>query len=148
MRYYAPYIAAFFVIIFMGSALFHHGSRFRGRVVKYGNPAKEKLIQEAAHINKDGVTLKFRLYMGSDGSGGACWYSVTYENDGRERQVFASFDNPVVNKINACDRCLSVICGKNKIKIPVEELEQRVMVPLVYYQGEELKDKSALSDEI
>lgn len=148
MRYYAPYIAALFVIIFIGSALFYHGSRFRGRDVKYGNPAKEELVQEAVHIKEDGVSLKFRLYMGSDGSGGACWYSVTYEHEGREKQIFASFDSPVVERINVCDRCLTVVCGKNRLEIPVEELDSRVLVPLVYYQGEELKENSILSDEI
>ena len=148
MRYYAPYITAFIVIIFMGSALFYHGSRFRSRDVKYGNPAQERLIQEAVHINKEGVSLKFRLYMGSDGSGGACWYSVTYEHDGKEKQIFASFDRPVVEKLNTCDECVAIVCGKNRIEIPLEELEQRVIVPLVYYQGEELNENSSLSDKI
>lgn len=148
MRYYAPYIVTFIVILFIGSALFHQGSKFRYRDVKYGNPAKEKLVQEAVHINKEAVPLKFRLYIGNDGSGGASWYSITYEHGGREKQIFASFENPVVSKINACDNCLLIICGKNKIKIPMQELDQRIMVPLVYYQGEEIRGGDCLSDKI
>lgn len=148
MRYYAPYIVTFIVVLFIGSALFHQGSKFRCRDVKYGNPAKEKLVQEAVHINKEAVPLKFRLYIGSDGSGGACWYSITYENAGREKQIFASYDHPVVSKIKVYDSCLMIICGKNKIEIPMEELDQRIMVPLVFYQGEEVKRCNTLSDKI
>ncbi len=148
MRYYAPYIVTFIVMLFIGSALFHHGSNLKLRNVKYGNPAKEKLVQEAVHISKEAVPLRFRLYIGSDGSGGACWYSITYEDEGREKQIFASFDHPAVSKISACDNCLKIICGKNKIEIPIHELEQKMIMPLVYYQGEEIREDDILSDKI
>jgi len=149
MRYYAPYIAALIVIIFIASALFHHGSRFTGRSVKYGNPAKEKLLQEYVQLKNSEDALKFRLYMGSDGSGGACWYSVTAkQGKGKEMQVFASFSTPVVDKITACDTHLRVICGKNIIKIPLNELDQRSMVPLVYYMGNEMEGDTLSADKI
>lgn len=149
MRYYAPYIATLIVIVFIVAALFHHGSRYTGRSVKYGNPAKEKLIQECVRLNNNDEALTFRLYMGSDGAGGACWYSVTVkQGKNKEQQIFASFDHPAVSKINACDSSLQIICGKNKIEIPIDELDKKIVVPFVYYQGEEIKGDCVLSDKI
>ncbi len=147
MRYYAPYIAALIVIVFIVAALFHHGSRYTTRSVMYGDPAKEKLIQECVRLNESGESVIFRLYMGSDGAGGACWYSVTVkQGKDKEQQIFASFDHPVVSKINACDSCLQIICGKNKFKIPMDELEQKIIMPHVYYQGEAIRKGDCLSD--
>ena len=149
MRYYAPYIAALIVIIFIASALFHHGSNYTGRSVKYGNPAKEKLIQECARVKNSDEAVIFRLYMGSDGAGGACWYSITVkQGKGKEQQVFAAFSSPVVDKISACDNFLNITCGKKIVKIPLSDLEQRIMVPLVYYMGDEVEGGNLSADKI
>jgi hypothetical protein len=85
--------------------------------------------------------------MGKDNSGGPLWYSVTVEKpDLKEAQIFASFEEPVVDKVSIVDGKIKLTTGKTFIDIPVGEIDERIKSPLVYDKQKEPKSEKNSTD--
>jgi len=138
MRYFTPYIVTAVVIISIVSALLIKTYKPKIRDYKYGNPEYEMLIQSFKNTSLENITV--RLYMGKDNYGGSLWYSVTVEKpDVKETQIFASFGEPVIDKVSIVDNKIKLTTGKTSIDIPVSEIDERIKSPLAYNKREELK---------
>ena len=145
MRYYTPYIATVIVVIATVSVLLFKSYQPNIRDYKYGNPEYETLIQTAQNTGLSNITA--RLYMGKDNSGGPLWYSVTVEKPGlKETQIFASFEEPVVDKVSVVDGKIKLTTGKTFIDIPVGEIDERIKSPLVYDEQKKSKSEENSTD--
>ena len=135
MRHFAPYIVTALVVILIVSDLMIKSYKPKIRDFKYGDPEHEMLIQNYKNADLADITLK--LYVGKDNSAGALWYSVTVEtNNIKEAQIFASFEEPVIDKVSIVDDKIKLTTGKTYIDIPISEIDERVKSPLVYDKWE------------
>ncbi|HOP29722.1 MAG TPA: hypothetical protein P5120_08040 [Spirochaetota bacterium] len=149
MKKYTSYIAFLLVVILAVAAIFHDRFKSRHRNVKYGNPSYEKLVKECRYYKTEDDFITVKLYMGRNDDRGTTWYSVTFEKPGKEEtQIFASAGTPGIESIGLCEKEIKLMCGKGCINIPVDEIESKLEVPLVYYNGKEVKEGSLLSDKI
>ena len=138
MRYFAPYIVTAVVIISIISALLVKSYKPKIRNFKYGNPEYEMLIQNYKNADLSDITVK--LYIGKDNSVGPLWYSVTVETESaKEAQIFASFGEPVIDKVSIVDNKIKLTTGKTSINIPINEIDERIKSPLAYDKWKELK---------
>lgn len=149
MKRYAPYIITILVAILLTAAVFHKFFGQGARNVKYGNPAYERLVRECRYYKTGDECLVVKLYEGRNSAKGTSWYSVTVEEPGiDETQIFISSGNPGVDSIGLCEKEIKLMCGKGCVTIPIDELDSRVKIPLIYYNGEEMRDGEVLSNKI
>lgn len=149
MKRYSPYIVAISVFILAAGAIFHDRFETRHRNNKYGNPDYEKLVRECRYYKTEDDFITVKLYEGKNSERGTSWYSVTFKRPGTEEtQIFISAGSPGIDSIGLCEKEIKLMCGKGCINIPVDELESRFGVPLIYYNGKEVKEGSGLSDKI
>ena len=149
MKRYSPYIIAVMVVLLLAVAIFHDIYKSDSRIVKYGNPAYERLLRECRYYKTEDECLVVKLYEGKNSSKGTAWYSVTVEKPGiAETQIFISSGTPGVDSIGLCEKEIKMMCGKGCVTIPVDELDSKIKVPLIYYNGEMSKDGEVLSDKI
>lgn len=148
MKRFYPYIALLAVVTLAAAAVFHKIYNSGHRIVKYGNPAYERLIRECRYYKSDKDYITVKLYEGRNSVRQSIWYSVTYEQPGTaEAQIFISAGNPGIESIGLCDKEIKLMCGKGCINIPLDSLKERADVPLIYYNGRETEE-SGLSDKI
>lgn len=149
MKRYYSYIVFILVLILAAAAIFHDSFRSKHRNTKYGDPSFEKLVKECRYYKTEDDFITVKLYEGKNIERGTIWYSVTFEQPGKEEtQIFASSGNPGINSIGLCEKEIKLMCGKGCINIPIDDLESRFEVPLIYYNGKEMKEGSRLSDKI
>ena len=149
MKKYTSYIAFLLIITLAVAVIFHDRFRSSHRNIKYGNPTYEKLVKECRYYKTEDDYFTVKLYEGKNSERGTTWCSVTFEKPGKEEtQIFASSGTPGIESIGLCEKEIKLMCGKGCINIPVEDLESRFEVPLIYYNGKEMKEGSRLSDKI
>lgn len=148
MKRYSSHIVLLCLVLLCAGVIVHKIYEKRSRVVKYGNPANERLVRECRYYKTDQDCLTVKLYEGRDVSRGTSWYSVTFEKPGStETQILVSAGNPGIESIGLCEKEIRLMCGKGCINIPVENVDERFRVPLIYYNGKEIGE-SGLSDKI
>jgi hypothetical protein len=146
MRYFAPYIVTAVAVILIVPALLIKTYSPKIRDYKYGNPEFETLVQNYKNTHFADITVK--LYIGKDNSGGALWYSVTVEKPNiKESQIFASFGEPVIDKVSIVEDKIKLTAGKTSIDIPLREIDERIKSPLAYNKWEDLNSEKAASPD-
>jgi len=149
MKKYSSYIVFLLVVGLVVAAIFHDRFKSKHRTIKYGNPSYEKLVKECRYYKTEDDFVTIKLYEGKNSERGTSWYSVTFEKPGKdETQIFASSGTPGIESIGLCEKEIKLMCGKGCINIPFDDLESRFEVPLIYYNGKEVKEGSLLSDKI
>ncbi len=149
MKKYASYIIFILVVILAIFAFFHDRFKAKDRNIKYGNPQMEKIIKECRYYKQNGEVQTLKLYEGRNSARGTSWYSLTYEGEGiKETQIFISAGDFTVDSLGFTEKEIKLLCGRGCITIPVDKLESKIEVPLIYYNGKEMKEGSFLSDKI